>query len=242
VRERLRDWLLPEPPADIRYVDEPDRRGVRFEVLIVFAITLGLAGVNSLISLVDSALRPVPLNKQHVAINVPLARNGFLDLLAQLAHVVMLAAWGALGLYLLWRAGVKLADIGLRRYAALGASLTVLPTALTDTWWRIPVLVLAAAANAWAEETLVVAYLITRLRQLGWRENWSVVAAALLRGSYHLYQGPGLAIGNVAMGLVFGRIWQRTNRLWVLITAHTLLDIASFVGYALLGSHLSILR
>jgi membrane protease YdiL (CAAX protease family) len=268
VRERLRDWLLPKPPADIRYVDEPDRRGVRIEVVIVFAITLGLSGVNSLISLVDSALRPVPLNKQHVAINVPLARNGFLDLLAQLAHVVQLAAWGALGLYLLWRAGVKFADIGLRRYAAgdsvgalglaaligipglglyfaaraLGVSLTVLPTALTDTWWRIPVLVLAAAANAWAEETLVVAYLITRLRQLGWRENWSVVAAALLRGSYHLYQGPGLAIGNVVMGLVFGRIWQRTNRLWVLITAHTLLDIASFVGYALLGSHLSILR
>jgi hypothetical protein len=44
------------------------------------------------------------------------------------------------------------------------------------------------------------------------------------------------------MGLVFGRIWQRTNRLWVLVTAHTLLDVVSFVGYALLASHLSILR
>jgi hypothetical protein len=124
----------------------------------------------------------------------------------------------------------------------LGANLTVLPTVLTDTWWRIPVLVLAAAANAWAEETLVVAYLISRLRQLGLRENSSVAAAAALRGSFHLYQGFGGFVGNMAMGLVFGRIWQRTNRLWVLITAHTLLDIASFVGYALLASHLSILR
>jgi membrane protease YdiL (CAAX protease family) len=44
------------------------------------------------------------------------------------------------------------------------------------------------------------------------------------------------------MGLVFGRIWQRTNRLWVLIVAHTVLDIVSFVGYALLVNRLSWLR
>lgn len=268
MRERVLDWVAPEPPADVRHVDEPEHRGVRLELLIVFAITLGLSGVRSLISLLDSLLRPVALNKQHVAIDVPLARNGFLDLLAQLALVVQYVAWGALGLYLLWRAGIRLAEIGLRRYRAgdlaggvglaaligvpglglylaaraLGANLTVTPSLLTDTWWRIPMLVLSAAANAWAEETLVVAYLISRLRQLGWRENSSVLASAVLRGSYHLYQGFGGFVGNVVMGLVFGRLWQRTNRLWVLITAHTLIDVVSFVGYALLASRLSILR
>ena len=36
------------------------------------------------------------------------------------------------------------------------------------------------------------------------------------------------------MGLVFGRVWQRTNRLWPLILAHTLIDLVAFVGYAVL--------
>jgi membrane protease YdiL (CAAX protease family) len=268
VSNRVRTLLAPQPPDRIRYVAESDRRGVRVELSIVFAVTLGLSGVRSLISLLDSLLRPVPLNQQHVAIDVPLARANFLDLLAQLALVVQYLAWGALGMYLLWRAGIKLADIGLRRYRlsdlagglglaaligipglglyllarALHLNLTVLPSTLTDTWWRIPVLVLSAAANAWTEEALVVGYLLTRLRQLGWRENPAVLVSAVLRGSYHLYQGFGGFVGNVVLGLVFGRIWQRTGRLWVLVTAHTLLDVVSFVGYALLASHLSFLR
>jgi membrane protease YdiL (CAAX protease family) len=264
----VRDWVVPAAPVDVRFVTEPDRRVARLEVLIVFAITLGLSGVRSLISLLDSLLLPVALNRQRVAINVPLARNGFLDLLAQLAIVVEYVAWGALGLYLLWRAGVRLAEVGLRRYRAgdltggiglaaligipglglylaakaVGVNLTVAPSLLTDTWWRIPLLVLSAGANAWAEETLVVAYLITRLRQLGLRENPAVLASAVLRGSYHLYQGFGGFVGNLVMGLVFGRIWQRTRRLWVLVTAHAIIDIVSFVGYALLVSYLSVLR
>jgi membrane protease YdiL (CAAX protease family) len=270
VRNRVRAWLLPEPPAGVRLIDEPtERRTVRVELLIVFAVTLGLSGVRSLISLLDSLLQPGPLNKQQVALNVPQAKAGFLDLLAQLAGVVQLLAWGSLGVYLLYRVGIRLADVGLDRTRigrdllggvglaaligipglglylvakALDVNLTVAPSLLNDTWWRIPVLVLSAAANAWAEEALVVGYLISRLRQLGWRENGSVLAAAVLRGSYHLYQGFGGFVGNLILGLVFGRLWQRTNRLWVLVTAHTLLDVVSFVGYALLVNHLSILR
>jgi membrane protease YdiL (CAAX protease family) len=257
-------------PAGVRYVDDPgDRRMVRTELVIVFTVTLGLSGVRSLISLLDSLLKPAPLSQQRVAINVPQAKASFLDLLGQLANVAQLVAWGALGLYLLWRAGVRLADVGVDRTRpgrdaaggvglaaligvpglglyvlarSLNLNLTVLPSTLTDTWWRIPVLVLAAAANAWAEEALVVGYFISRLRQFGLHENASVVSAAVLRGSYHLYQGFGGFVGNIAMGLVFGRVWQRTNRLLPLVVAHTLLDVASFVGYALLAGHLSWLR
>ena len=36
------------------------------------------------------------------------------------------------------------------------------------------------------------------------------------------------------MGLVFGRVWQRTDRLWVLVGAHALIDVVAFAGYALL--------
>ena len=40
------------------------------------------------------------------------------------------------------------------------------PAELYDTWWRIPVCCSSAFANGWAEEVIVVAFLLTRLRQL----------------------------------------------------------------------------
>lgn len=270
MRIPVRAWLVPETPDGVEPVTDQGERGlVTLELVIVFSITLGLSGVRSLISLLDALLRPVPLNQQHVAINVPQAHASLLDLFGQLASVLQLVAWGALGIYLLYRARVRPAAIGLDRARpggdalrgaglaaligipglalyvgarALHQNLTVLPTTLNDTWWRLPVLVLEAAGNGWAEETLVIGYLITRLRQLGRSENTSLVAAAVLRGSYHLYQGWGGGVGNLLMGLVFGRFWQRTNRLWALVVAHTILDIVSFLGYALLASHLSWLR
>jgi membrane protease YdiL (CAAX protease family) len=110
---------------------------------------------------------------------------------------------------------------------------------LDDTWWRPIALTASAAGNAFAEEILVVGYLITRLRRLGLRENASLVGSAVLRGSYHFYQGFGGFAGNLVMGLVFGRIWQRTNRLWPLVIAHTLLDVVAFVGYSVLRGHVS---
>ena len=99
----------------------------------------------------------------------------------------------------------------------IGINLTVVPSSLSDTWWRVPVLVISAAANAWAEEALVIGYLLTRLRQFGRTENTSLVISAVLRGSYHLYQGFGGFIGNIVLGLVFGRVWQKTNRLWPMV-------------------------
>lgn len=235
------------------------------EIVIVFTVTLGLSGAYSLISLLDSLLREQRLADQTVALNVEEATNQLLDFLGQLLNATRLIAWGALGLYLLWRAGLKLRQIGLDSTRiggdiaravglaaliglpglgfyfvarAVGANLTVLPSTL-DHWWAYLTLTLSAFGNAWAEEVLVVGYLITRLRQLGLRENSSLLVSAVLRGSYHLYQGFGGFLGNVVMGLVFGRVWQRTNRLWPLVLAHFLIDFVAFVGYTLLRNHLA---
>ncbi|WP_018683489.1 CPBP family intramembrane glutamic endopeptidase [Actinokineospora enzanensis] len=262
----LRAWLAPTPPGADLITDPAERRLVRLELLVVFTVTLGLSGLSSLLSLLDALAQPTALSQQSVAINVPQADVDVLDLLKQLVGVLRLTAWGALGLYLLYRAGMRLATIGLdgRRKGrdaalgvglaaliglpglglylvshAIGINLAVAPSTLDDTWWRPLVLTLLAAANAWAEEMLVVGYLISRLRQLGMRENASLFSAAVLRGSYHLYQGFGGFIGNVVMGLVFGRVWQRTNRLWPLVLAHTLLDFIAFVGYSLLRGKVS---
>ncbi|MDQ3886905.1 MAG: CPBP family intramembrane metalloprotease [Actinomycetota bacterium] len=258
----LHGWLVPPRPAEPAVLtDATERRAAGIELLLVFAITLGLSGVRSLLMLIDALLAAAPLAAQTAVINAPVRRVGLLDLAHQLTGVVQLLAWGGLGIYLLWHARIGLRHIGLdwgspQRDVALGAglaaligvpglgfylagralgvNLTVVPSALGDTWWRIPVLLAAAVANSWAEEVLVVGYLLTRLRQLGFSENSSLLASAVLRGSYHLYQGFGGFAGNVAMGLVFGRVWQRTSRLWALVVAHTLLDVVAFAGYALL--------
>ncbi|MEO2098539.1 MAG: CPBP family intramembrane glutamic endopeptidase, partial [Brachybacterium sp.] len=52
--------------------------------------------------------------------------------------------------------------------------------------------------------------------------------------AYHTYQGVGPGLANLVMGLVFGEWYRRTRRTMPLVVAHTLLDAAAFVGYALL--------
>ena len=101
-------------------------------------------------------------------------------------------------------------------------------------------LVAAAFANGWAEEVIVVGYLMTRLRQLGMSDTATILCSSLLRGAYHLYQGFGAGLGNLVMGLVFGYVWRRTGRLWPLVIAHGLIDTVAFVGYALAADRLGL--
>jgi membrane protease YdiL (CAAX protease family) len=260
-------WLAPPRPTNVPVItDQAERRLVGTEVLVVLTVTLGLSALRSALSLLNALLQTTPLNEQQVALNAPAARASLVDLAFQLAGALQLLAWGMLAAYLLLRAGFALRTVGLDadrpgRDAlgavglaaligipglglylvahALGVSVTIAPTTLSDTWWRMPVLVASAAANAWAEEVIMIGWLLTRLRQLGWSENRSLVAAAVLRGSYHLYQGLGGFVGNLVMGLVFGRVWQRQGRLWCLVGAHTLIDVVAFVGYGLLRGTVS---
>jgi membrane protease YdiL (CAAX protease family) len=109
---------------------------------------------------------------------------------------------------------------------------------LPDVWYRVPLLVLEAAQNGILEEIVVVGYLLTRLRQLGWSNQRALGASAVLRGTYHLYQGWGGFFGNLVMGLIFGWWFQRTRRVLPLAIAHTVIDAASFIGYVYLHTHL----
>lgn len=245
--------------------DPAERKVVWFEIGLVFAITLGMSGLRSLINLIDDLLAPTPLKDQTTSIVVPQAKASTLDLLAQLLSVVSGIAWGTLGLYLLWRAGINLRQrigavpswrdvlpglglaaligipgLGLYLLAqGVGANLTVAPSALDDTWWRVPVLILQAFENGFLEEFLVLGYLLTRLSQLGVSAPAMVAISAVLRGSYHLYQGFGGFVGNVAMGVVFAVAFLRWHRVWPMIIAHTTINIVAFVGYPLLHGKIS---
>src|SRR5690606_12021866 len=117
---------------------------------------------------------------------------------------------------------------------ALGLNVQVNPAGLEPYWWAVPVLILAALQNSLLEEVVAVGYLTERLLELRWTAPAIIAASALLRGAYHLYQGPGMAVGNVVMGLLFGWYYVRTRRVLPLVVAHTALDVVAFVGYTLL--------
>nr|WP_022911151.1 CPBP family intramembrane glutamic endopeptidase [Aestuariimicrobium kwangyangense] len=137
-------------------------------------------------------------------------------------------------------AGIGIPGLGLYLGArALGINTTVQAANLGENWWTVPVLVLAAAMNGVLEEVVMIGYLVTRWLQAGWR-TWVVVAcSALIRGAYHLYQGFGGFVGNLVMGLIFGVFFVKVRRIWPLVIAHTLLDVASFVGYSFLAGRVS---
>ncbi|MGV0849376.1 CPBP family intramembrane glutamic endopeptidase [Mycolicibacterium phlei] len=248
-------------------LDDPQRHAFRIEIAVVLAVTFGLSAYSALLRLVEAVL--LGLAGQVVALNPRRSPYDLIDLGLNLAWVFQLLAWGALGLYLLWRSGFGPTAIGLGRprwrpdllgglgLAALiglpglafyqlarllGMNADVEPAELYDTWWRIPALLLTAFANGWAEEVIVVGFLLTRLRQLRMSPVAAIVVTSVLRGLYHLYQGFGAGLGNLAMGLVFGYVYVRTGRLWPLIVAHAVIDAVAFVGYALLAGHLGWLR
>jgi uncharacterized protein len=107
-----------------------------------------------------------------------------------------------------------------------------------NVWYRVPMLLLNAAQDGIAEEIVVGAFVLTRLRQLGWSDSRALGTAAVLRGSYHLYQGIGGFLGNVVMGLIFGWWFQRTRRVLPLLIAHFLIDAISFIAVVYLRSRI----
>ncbi|HOV02433.1 MAG TPA: CPBP family intramembrane metalloprotease [Dermatophilaceae bacterium] len=136
-------------------------------------------------------------------------------------------------------AAIGIPGLGLYLVATrLGFNTQVAPANLAGAWWTVPVLVLSALQNAVLEEVIVVGYLLTRLEQMGVGARWAVGISAVVRGSYHLYQGFGGFVGNIVMGVVFALVWRRWRRVGPLVVAHALIDIVAFVGYALLKDHL----
>ena len=231
------------------------RKKLLQEVVIVLVVTFGMAGLRSLLRLISSLLAPQPLNEQSTTITAPQSQVNLIDLALQLCSAAVLFAWGFLGLYLLgiklpklsckdWLHGAGLAAViglpGLGFYLAavhFGLSKQVIPSDL-NSWWEAPILLIYSGANAFGEEIVVVLWLITRLKQLGLAAPTALGASAVLRGSYHLYQGISAGFGNIIMGIVFGGYFLKTGKIWPLVLGHFLIDAVAFVGYAILGDKL----
>ncbi len=142
-------------------------------------------------------------------------------------------AWGLAGTALI--IGPALGAYLLARQ--LGLNTTIQMAGLGDTWWAVPMYLLAAFMNGFLEETVMIGYLFTRWRQAGWHLGAILVTSAGIRGAYHLYQGFGGFVSNLVFGLLLGWLYHRTRRLWPPVIVHTMIDVAAFVGYALLAGH-----
>jgi len=237
------------------------RHGV--EVLIVLGLSLGASAVYSVLSLVSSLTAPKGLSGAVQRLNPSVSPREWLDFCYQFVGIGLAMAPVALVVFLVWRDGqgspfsklgwrrplrprdfvagfglaaaIGLPGLGLYFGArALGLAAQVVPSDLPSYWWAVPMLLLSALRAALVEEFIVVGFLFNRFELMGWSGARQIWVSAILRGSYHLYQGFGGFIGNLVMGLVFGWLYKKYGRLQVLVFAHFLLDTVSFVGFALL--------
>jgi len=256
--------LPPAPPAALA---PPAARLQRWEIVAVLGVSLGASGLYALVDFIGSLTAKQSLSKQTATLNGSLAPGRpLLDLFLQLLNITLSLAPVLLVFYLVARSGERPSSIGvdvrqpgrdLGRGAVLaaviggsglllyliayhiGVELNVVAESLPDIWWRIPVLLLSAFQNAALEEVVVLGYLVSRLERLGVRPSRAIAISAVIRGSYHLYQGAGGFIGNAVMGIIFGFLYRRWGRVTPMIIAHFLIDAVAFVGYALLAGHVS---
>lgn len=227
----------------------------------MLALSVGRSAVYSVLSLAQALTREQALGDQSTALNPGANAAQFWDVLNQFVGQFFAFAPIALAIYLLWEPGVSafrrigldfrvvgrdlgagallvavIGIPGLGLYVAgraLGITVQVDAAPLDSSWWTVPLLLLAAVRAGLTEEVVFIGYLFDRLRRLGWGTWTIILSTAALRGAYHAYQGWGPIAGNVAMGIVFGWVYQRWGRVMPLVVAHTLIDVVAFVGYPL---------
>jgi membrane protease YdiL (CAAX protease family) len=253
--------------TDVEEPGTVERRTLAVETVLVVGIAVGLSAARSVLDFAYQASAPGGLSAGSATIVGSMAPGRpWIDLGLQVVSLAGLVLPALLAVHLARRSGGSAAAIGLRRERwglavgtglavaaaigglglaaylvshAAGLSVTVVPASLPHVWWSSAVLVLAACANAVLEEVVLGGYLLHRCRQLGWPDWGAAILSGGIRGAYHLYQGLAGGLGNLLMGLVFARFYQRTGTIVPLLVAHAAIDVVAFLGYAELAGHVS---
>lgn len=244
----------------------PPQERYGIEVLLVLGVSLGASAVYAVLYLLRT-LATTGLKESQTSLHQPWADSSWIDLAYHLVGQTLDLIPVALALFMLWQtaprvcqrigfdgakplwdtttAMVLAAAIGIPGLAlyvtgrSLGITVEVIPTDLNEQWWQIPILVFSAISNGIVEEVIVVAYLADRLPRLGWGPVEALMGSAVLRGTYHLYQGYGAFAGNMIMGVVFWWFYRKYGRVMPLVIAHAAIDVVAFVGYAFIGDSLT---
>lgn len=95
------------------------------------------------------------------------------------------------------------------------------PSALADYVW----LVLSGAFVGLGEELFMRGYLVSRLHKICGSLGTILMSASIF-SLWHLYQGVEGMTRTFIWGLVFGRAFCRTQRIWPLVFAHAMNNVA----------------
>ncbi|WP_231445790.1 CPBP family intramembrane glutamic endopeptidase [Brevibacterium zhoupengii] len=244
-------------------LEPQEKKRLWFELGLVAALSLGQSAVYAIVRLVDITTRG-PISEAEAKLNTSMSPRPGFDLVYQILDIGFTLVPVLLALYLLTRDtdapplstrlgvnGQSGKDLGrgtlifaiigigtLGVYAggrALGITAEIQPANLGDHWWTIPVLILAAAKNGIVEEVIIFGFGAERLQRLGCGMWPIIISLAVFRASYHLYQGIGPFIGNVAMGIIFGWYFMRRGRLMPLVWAHFIIDAVGFLAPGILS-------
>jgi Type II CAAX prenyl endopeptidase Rce1-like/Protein of unknown function (DUF2510) len=236
-----RRWWSPAPAPELPPISA---KRAYTEVLFAFSAFF-LTGVIAAGLLLANRYKNV-LNDASWALYVPQAVEVLLQSAVAVVLIVLMSS----------RRGVSTANLGLTlprrpdgRFAA-GATTRILawaifaliagaiPNALLQTG-HLPTSKPSAAELAFGvtasvqagvvEEIVVLAFVVVTLRQAR-RPLWEITLVALvLRGSYHIYYGPGV-VGIVLWAAIFYWIFLRTQSLIPLMAAHALWDAVGFLS------------
>ncbi|MGL4174277.1 MAG: CPBP family intramembrane glutamic endopeptidase [Actinomycetota bacterium] len=255
----------PEPATTS--LSHPGRRLLVAEIFTVTTLAVGISAMRSVLSFTAALSSPAPITAQRTTLNASRTpEQPWIDLGYQLVFVLSLLLPVVLVVVMVRVRGESLQKIGLstqcmgRRIGiglaaaagtgglgliiyltaySWGLSRAIIPTSLPDVWWRIPILILSAGANAVLEEVVLAGYLIHRLSQLKAHPVTAIGVSAGIRGLYHLYQGLGGLIGNAIMGAAFAGYFLRRRTVIPQIVAHAAIDVVAFLGYLLLADRVS---
>lgn len=208
------------------------------EILLVLTLSMGLFVWGG----ISQYLEP-PLDNDTQFTNASLLSLAIVEivLFAVVAPILIIRGWTASAIGLEPTAhqtlnGFLLAALGLAifavsdivAYGSVGGA-PVNPTLVPSPQLMFSIILGVSLVNAVYEEVFVAGYLISALTEK-FSVPYAVGISALLRGSYHLYQGPVAAISIGVLGLAFALYYVRSKTLWPLVVAHTLLDIVAFVN------------
>ena len=243
-------------------LEPQEKKRLWFELGLVAALSLGQSAIYAIVRLADITTRG-PISEAQAKLNTSMSPRPDFDLVYQILDIGFTLVPVLLALYLLTRdqdapplgtrlgvngqhgkdlgrGGLIFAIIGIGTLAvyaggrALGITAEIQPANLGDHWWTIPVLILAAAKNGIVEEIILFGFGAERLQRLGCGMWTIIIGLAVLRASYHLYQGIGPFIGNVAMGIIFGWYFMCRGRLMPLVWAHFIIDAVGFLAPGIL--------
>ncbi|NUL47824.1 CPBP family intramembrane metalloprotease [Cellulosimicrobium funkei] len=180
-------------PARPAQTAPPSARTVRWEIVIVLALSLGRSAVYAIVNLIDKWTQ-APLSGQTTTLNPALDDRQYFDLTYQLLDIGFALVPVLLVLHLVWIRGrnpFRTFGLDLRRpgrdaawgaglfltiglatlvvYAAgraAGLTTAIVGSAMDEYWWTTPVLLFSALRHSLLEEIIVVAWLFDRLGYL----------------------------------------------------------------------------